>query len=135
MEAPIACGGSLRRQAVRAEDGAVAWHYIAPGKPVQNAFAESFIGRLREEFRADRIAPLVGWLASPRCRVTGETFTAGAGRFSRVVFAASDTQPLTPDLDAVGVAMEAAMEDEKWTVLRSTQDNMVHLGMPEDIQR
>jgi putative transposase len=24
-------------------------HYIAPGKPVQNAFAESFIGRLRDE--------------------------------------------------------------------------------------
>jgi Integrase core domain len=25
------------------------WHYIAPGKPIQNAFAESFIGRLRDE--------------------------------------------------------------------------------------
>ena len=30
-----------------ADDHKVAWHYIAPGKPVQNAFAESFIGRLR----------------------------------------------------------------------------------------
>jgi putative transposase len=27
----------------------VARHYIAPGKPIQNAFAESFIGRLRDE--------------------------------------------------------------------------------------
>jgi putative transposase len=27
----------------------VEWHYIAPGKPQQNAFAESFIGRLRDE--------------------------------------------------------------------------------------
>ena len=25
------------------------WHYIAPGRPQQNAFAESFIGRLRDE--------------------------------------------------------------------------------------
>ena len=25
------------------------WHYIAPGKPQQNAFIESFIGRLRDE--------------------------------------------------------------------------------------
>jgi putative transposase len=25
------------------------WHYIAPGKPQQNAFVESFIGRLRDE--------------------------------------------------------------------------------------
>ena len=27
----------------------VEWHYIAPGKPMQNAFAESFIGRFRDE--------------------------------------------------------------------------------------
>jgi putative transposase len=27
----------------------VAWHYIAPGKPQQNAFSESFNGRLRDE--------------------------------------------------------------------------------------
>ena len=27
----------------------VGWHYIAPGKPQQNAFVESFNGRLRDE--------------------------------------------------------------------------------------
>jgi len=27
----------------------VEWHYIAPGKPQQNAFIESFLGRLRDE--------------------------------------------------------------------------------------
>jgi putative transposase len=32
-----------------ADDHKITWHYIAPGKPVQNAFAESFIGRLRDE--------------------------------------------------------------------------------------
>jgi putative transposase len=32
-----------------ADDHKIAWHYIDPGKPVQNAFAESFIGRLRDE--------------------------------------------------------------------------------------
>ena len=31
------------------QDSKVGWHYIAPGKPQQNAFAESFIGRLRDE--------------------------------------------------------------------------------------
>ena len=31
------------------QDRSVGWHYIAPGKPQQNAFAESFIGRLRDE--------------------------------------------------------------------------------------
>lgn len=31
------------------QERGVGWHYIAPGKPQQNAFAESFIGRLRDE--------------------------------------------------------------------------------------
>ena len=33
-----------------AADAGVDWHYIDPGKPVQNAFIESFNGRLRDEF-------------------------------------------------------------------------------------
>lgn len=32
-----------------AEDQRVAWHYIAPGKPTQNGFVESFNGRMRDE--------------------------------------------------------------------------------------
>lgn len=32
------------------EDTKVGWHYIDPGKPIQNAFSESFNGRLRDEF-------------------------------------------------------------------------------------
>jgi putative transposase len=31
------------------QDRNVGWHYIAPGKPTQNAFVESFNGRLRDE--------------------------------------------------------------------------------------
>ncbi len=27
----------------------VAWHFIAPGKPMQNGFCESFNGRMRDE--------------------------------------------------------------------------------------
>ena len=33
-----------------AEKARVEWHYIAPGKPMQNGFIESFNGRLRDEF-------------------------------------------------------------------------------------
>jgi putative transposase len=30
-------------------DNNVAWHFIAPGKPMQNGFSESFNGRMRDE--------------------------------------------------------------------------------------
>ncbi len=33
----------------RADERRVAWHSIAPGKPIQNAFIESFNGRLQDE--------------------------------------------------------------------------------------
>jgi putative transposase len=31
------------------EEQEIEWHYIAPGKPMQNGFVESFNGRLRDE--------------------------------------------------------------------------------------
>jgi putative transposase len=52
---PLLCvsdnGTELTSMAILAwsQQSQVGWHYIAPGKPQQNAFAESFIGRLRDE--------------------------------------------------------------------------------------
>jgi putative transposase len=44
-------GTELTSNAVLAwsEEVHIEWHYIAPGKPMQNAFVESFNGRLRDE--------------------------------------------------------------------------------------
>jgi putative transposase len=36
-----------------ADQAHVEWHYIAPGKPMQNGFIESFNGRLRDELLND----------------------------------------------------------------------------------
>ena len=44
-------GTELTSNAILAwqEEHGVEWHYIAPGKPMQNGFVESFNGRLRDE--------------------------------------------------------------------------------------
>jgi putative transposase len=52
---PVICvsdnGTELTSMAILrwSQETSVDWHYIAPGKPTQNAFAESFNGRLRDE--------------------------------------------------------------------------------------
>lgn len=40
-----------------ADQNRVEWHYIAPGKPMQNGFIESFNGRLRDELPTRRCLP------------------------------------------------------------------------------
>jgi putative transposase len=45
------------------EERSVLWHYIAPGKPQQNGFVESFIGRFRDECLNEH---LFGGLAAAR---------------------------------------------------------------------
>lgn len=37
------------------EDRRVEWHYIAPGKPMQNGFVESYNGGLRDECRNEHL--------------------------------------------------------------------------------
>jgi len=53
------------------DDHKVAWHYIAPGKPAQNAFAESFIGRLRDELLNETL-----FRSLPHARAVLETWRA-----------------------------------------------------------
>ena len=47
----------------------VVWHYIAPGKPVQNAFIESFNGRLRDELLNETL-----FRSLPHARVALDTW-------------------------------------------------------------
>ena len=74
----------------------VEWHYIDPGKPVQNAFIESFNGRLRDEFLNETLftslvqarAALEEWrrdynTVRPHSRIDWLTPAAYAATFSR----------------------------------------------------
>jgi putative transposase len=50
-------GTELTSHAILAwhEERRVEWHYIAPGKPRQNGFVESFNGRLRDECLSEHL--------------------------------------------------------------------------------
>jgi len=53
------------------QDHQVEWHYIAPGKPMQNGFVESFNGRMRDELLNETVftsmaqarAAIAAWVA------------------------------------------------------------------------
>ena len=59
------------------EERRVEWHYIAPGKPMQNGFAESFIGRLRDECLNEH---LFGSLKQARQIIEGWRLDYNTGR-------------------------------------------------------
>ncbi|WP_245509694.1 IS3 family transposase [Bradyrhizobium vignae] len=52
-------------------DAAIDWHFIAPGKPMQNGFVESFNGRVRDELLSETLffdldharAKIANWVA------------------------------------------------------------------------
>jgi putative transposase len=60
-----------------ADDHKINSHYIAPGKPVQNAFVESFIGRLRDELLNET---LFRSLAHTPCSTPGGPTTTPSDR-------------------------------------------------------
>jgi putative transposase len=55
-------GTELTSNAVLAwcEQAGIAWHYTAPGKPTQNAFVESFNGRMRDELLNETLFMSIG---------------------------------------------------------------------------
>ena len=81
-----------------AEDHRVAWHHIAPGKPTQNGFVESFNGRMRDEllneslfFGLDHVRQrLAAWTtdyysAGPHSSIGYQTPAAYATHLNRTV--------------------------------------------------
>ena len=49
LEELLQSSDELKQNYVRRVARQVEWHYIAPGKPQQNGFVESFNGKLRDE--------------------------------------------------------------------------------------
>ena len=65
----------------------LAWHYIEPGKPVQNAFIESFNSKLRDECLNEHV-----FLSLAEARETIE-----AGATTTITSTAWQSRALTPN--------------------------------------
>jgi putative transposase len=60
-----------------ADHSRVEWHYIAPGKPMQNAFIESVSGRLRDELLNETLfSSLATWMLAGRLQQLTPAFSA-----------------------------------------------------------
>ncbi|MBY2916958.1 IS3 family transposase [Rhizobium leguminosarum] len=108
----------------------VDWHYIAPGKPIQNAFIESFNGRLRDEFLNETLfsslAHARSALSNWRSDYNDQRPHSGLGWLTPAEFA----QTLNPRRDAVlrsrnGSAPQPAATDpttatkNRWSELKT----------------
>ncbi|WP_073364887.1 SDR family NAD(P)-dependent oxidoreductase [Rhodococcus jostii] len=72
-----------------------------PGISVQRErYGGSYDGRLAERRTVDSVAPLVAYLGSPECSLSGEVFSACAGRYARV-FVGIGRGWTAPDVDLV----------------------------------
>ena len=88
-----------------------------------------FVQRLESQFTPERIAPVVGYLSHERNSYSGEFFSAGGGKVSRVVFMASDAVDIDMSMDTVAAKLGSAMsENTPMKYLNNAQDDFENLG-------
>ncbi len=72
------------------EDRKVEWHYIAPGKPMQNGLVESVNGRMREECLKEHLVP-----------VSAPCLPHDFGMARRLQLSPASLQPRWPDVTRI----------------------------------
>ena len=104
-----------------AQETRIDWHFIAPGKPMQNGFCESFNGRMRDELLNES---LFFGLDHARTKITaGSTTTITAARIRR--WAIEPRPPMRPTFPqhAIGCATPTSSADRTLLHPRPTAYN------------
>ena len=94
-----------------------------PGFENDAPFAEAFQS-LIDRFRTDLVSPLVGFLASPACATTGDSYSALAGRYCRVFFGLGDGWRSENDqvrAEDIGSHIDEIRELDQFSVVDSTR--------------
>ncbi len=86
----------------RQKDRKVDWHYIAPGKPMQNGLVESFNGRMREECLNEHLFPSRRPLGSNQWRLNERPcLPHDLGMAKRLQPPPASLQPRWPDANRI----------------------------------
>ena len=86
------------------------WRYIAPGKPMQNGFCESFNGRMRDELLNETMFFGLDHASSEDRRVGRTTTTAAPAFFARLSQRRWNMRPTSPQ-QAIGCATPTSSAD------------------------
>jgi NAD(P)-dependent dehydrogenase (short-subunit alcohol dehydrogenase family) len=80
---------------------------------------------MAQQMSADLVAPMVAFLAHEDCPVTGEIYTAGAGRFARIFVATTDGYVATdgrPTVEDVAAHWAEVNDESGYVVPRDLPD-------------
>ena len=88
--------GLMRALAIEGRRYGILVNVIAPYAYSQMT-APYMASAMASDFDPDRVAPLVGWLASEACNASGEVLVSGAGLVRRASVGESDALPLPAD--------------------------------------
>ncbi len=98
---------------------------VAPS--ARTRMTEELLGELSEQLDPAHVAPLVAYLCSKQCDLTGEVFSAGGGRFARVFLG------LTPgwysggevcSIEQLAESMAEVMATDDFTIPRTGLDEL-----------
>lgn len=86
-------------------------------------------GPLNEQMVPEAVSPVVVYLASPQAQVSGETFSAGGGRFARMfsAFTPGWTGDLDNTVDDVVAHLDEIRDTERFTIAASGGDEVMQL--------
>ena len=112
---------------LNAEGGSRGIHINCVAPSARTRMTEELLGDLNEHLDPDHVAPLVAYLCSKQCDLSGEMFSAGGGRFARVFLG------LTPgwysggevcSIEQLAESMTDVMATDQFTVPRTGLDEL-----------
>lgn len=102
-----------------------------PGFVDDTRFMEAFEG-VSDRFEPELVAPLVGFLASPNCQLTGEALSSLGGRYARVFFGVSEGWMSPPSTsvsaDDIERHLDEIMDSTEFCIPAQIRDEFEHVA-------